>query len=101
MNSQTPGRKRPRGLATRLLAGQSVVLLAGALTAALVATLIGPSIFHQHMLEVGHDQNSPEMVHIEMAYRDASLISLGLGLVIALLAAFAVTWFLSRRLRQP
>ncbi len=101
MSSQTPGRKRPRGLATRLLAGQSVVLLAGALTAALVATLIGPSIFHQHMLEVGHGQNSPEMVHIEMAYRDASLISLGLGLVIALLAAFAVTWFLSRRLRQP
>ncbi|GMA21653.1 ATP-binding protein [Arsenicicoccus piscis] len=101
MNAQTAGLGRPRGLATRLLAGQSIVLLAGALTAALVATLLGPSIFHQHLLEAGHSENSPEMVHIEMAYRDASLISLGLGLLIALLSALGVTWFLSRRLRRP
>ncbi|AKT50724.1 HAMP domain-containing sensor histidine kinase [Arsenicicoccus sp. oral taxon 190] len=101
MNTQTAGPGRARGLATRLLAGQSIVLLAGALTAALVATLLGPSIFHQHLLEAGHSENSPEMVHIEMAYRDASLISLGLGLLIALLAALGVTWFLSRRLRRP
>jgi two-component system sensor histidine kinase BaeS len=85
----------------RLLAGQSIVLLAGALTAAVVATVLGPSIFHEHLLEAGHSENSPEMVHIEMAYRDASVVALGLGLGIAVLTAFVVTWFLSRRLRRP
>lgn len=99
--STAKNKHRPRGLATRLLAGQSLVLLAGALTTALVATLVGPPIFHYHLLQSGHEENSPELVHIEMAYREASLISLGVGLLIALLAATAVTWFLTRRLRDP
>ena len=73
------------GLATRLLAGQAIVLVAGALTVGLVAAVIGPPIFHQHLLEAGHQQNSPELVHIEMAYRDSSLISVGIGLLISLL----------------
>mgnify|MGYP003606548911 CR=1 FL=1 len=89
------------GLATRLLAGQAIVLVAGALTVGLVAAVIGPPIFHQHLLEAAHQQNSHELVHIEMAYRDSSLISVGIGLLISLLAAGAVTWFLTRRLRRP
>jgi two-component system sensor histidine kinase BaeS len=96
-----PARTNSAGLATRLLAGQAIVLVAGALTVGLVATVIGPPIFHQHLVEAGHQQNSPELVHIEMAYRDASLISVGVGLLISLLAAGAVTWFLTRRLRRP
>ena len=77
------------------------MLVAGALTVGLVAAMIGPPIFHQHLVESGHQQNSPELVHIETAYRDASLISVGVGLLISLLAAGAVTWFLTRRLRRP
>jgi two-component system, OmpR family, sensor histidine kinase BaeS len=99
--SPRPTDRRRRGLATRLLAGQSLVLVAGALTTGLVATLVGPPIFHQHLLESGHEENSAELVHIEMAYREASLISLGVGLLMALMAATAVTWFLTRRLQQP
>ena len=91
----------PRGLAGRLLAGQAIVLLAGALTAGLVATLVGPPIFHEHLLQAGHRENAPELVHIEMAYRDASLISVGGALLISLLAATTVSWFLTRRLREP
>lgn len=94
-------RIRPRGLAGRLLAGQAIVLLAGALTAGLVATVVGPPIFHDHLLQSGHQENSPELAHIEMAYRDASLISVGVALLISLLAATAVSWFLTRRLRGP
>ncbi|MBM6546281.1 HAMP domain-containing protein [Janibacter sp. YIM B02568] len=93
--------RRPRGLAGRLLAGQTLVLLAGALTAALVATVVGPPLFHDHLLQAGHAENSPELVHIEMAYRDASLISVGGALLISLLAATAVSWYLTRRLRRP
>ncbi|KYH45576.1 MULTISPECIES: ATP-binding protein [Actinomycetes] len=98
---QAPSRAWPRGLAGRLLAGQTIVLLAGALTAGLVATLVGPPIFHDHLLQSGHRENSPELAHIEMAYRDASLISVGGALLISLLAATAVSWFLTRRLRDP
>jgi two-component system, OmpR family, sensor histidine kinase BaeS len=90
-----------RGLAARLLAGQSMVLIAGALTTGLVAMLVGPPLFHYHLLQAGHEENSPELVHIEMAYRQASLIAMGVGLLIALVAATAVTWFLTRRLRHP
>ena len=70
-------------------------------SAGLVATIIGPPIFHEHLLQAGHQSNSPELAHIEIAYRDASLISVGVGLVISLLAATAVTWFLTRRLGRP
>ena len=45
---------RPHGLATRLLLGQSIVLLAGAVTVTLVATLLGPPIFHRHLLSLIH-----------------------------------------------
>lgn len=99
--STTTKPPRTRGLATRLLAGQSMVLLAGALTTALVAMLVGPPIFHYHLLQSGHEENTPELVHIERGYLQASLISLGVGLLIALIAATAVTWFLTRRLRHP
>ena len=95
------GARSSRGLASRLFAGQLIVLVAGALTAGLVATIIGPPIFHEHLLQAGHQSNSPELAHIEIAYRDASLISVGVGLVISLLAATAVTWFLTRRLGRP
>ena len=37
----SPGAHASHGLASRLLAGQSIVLVAGALTAGLVATIIG------------------------------------------------------------
>ncbi len=92
---------RQRGLATRLLAGQSIVLLAGMLAAALVAAMVGPPLFHQHLLQAGQRPSSPEFAHIELAYRQASLLSLGLALLTSLLSAVAVTWFLTRRLRQP
>ncbi|WP_131103848.1 sensor histidine kinase [Ornithinimicrobium sufpigmenti] len=98
------GSRRPlmhRGLATRLLIGQTIVLLAGALTVGLVAAVVGPPIFRNHLLQAGHPEGSPELAHIELAYQDASRISLGWGLLISLLAAGAVTWVLARLLRRP
>lgn len=96
-------RVRPssRGLATRLLAGQVVVLLAGALTAGVVALLVGPPLFREHLVQAGHPADGPELSHLETAYRDASLISVGVALLISMLAATAVTWVFTRRLRRP
>lgn len=98
-----PGRGRwaRRGLGVRLLLAHGLVVVASLGTAVAVASFVGPPLFHQHMLEAGHTATSPELVHIEQAFIDASALSLGIALVIALLFAFAVTWYVSRRLERP
>lgn len=90
-----------RGIAARLLLAQGLVLVAGILTAALVAALVGPSLFHEHLLEAGHAPNSPETAHIERAYQDANAVSLGMAAVLAVTCALAVTWYLTRQLQRP
>jgi signal transduction histidine kinase len=102
MNAVTaPGSSTGRSLGTRLLLAQGLVLVASILTAGLVAALVGPPLFHQHLIEAGHSPHSPELTHIERAYRDASVISLGVALLTALACALAVTWYLTRRLQRP
>lgn len=88
-------------LAGRLMLGQTIVLLASVLTAGLVASIVGPPIFHVHLTESGHTENSPELAHIEQAYQQASAVALGVALFTSLACAILVTWFVSRRLRQP
>lgn len=90
-----------QGLGLRLLLAQALVLVATVGTAVVVAMVVGPPLFHQHMLEAGNTASSPEVVHIEQAFIDASAVSLGVALVIALACAFAVTWYLGRRLARP
>jgi signal transduction histidine kinase len=89
------------GLATRLMLAQVLVLGASVVTAGAVAAIVGPPLFHQHLLEAGQVPDSPQLAHIEQAYRDASLVSLAVALVIALVCAAAVTWYVTRRLQAP
>ncbi|MDC5696855.1 HAMP domain-containing histidine kinase [Intrasporangium calvum] len=89
------------GLAPRLMLAQVLVLGASVITAGLVAAFVGPPLFHHHMLQAGHGPNTPELAHIEEAYRAASFVSLGVALVIALVCAAAVTWYVTRRLQAP
>ena len=91
----------PRRLASRLLIAQVLVLLASIVTAGVVALAVGPTLFHQHLLDAGEQANTPELDHIEAGYRDASAVSLGVALVIALACAVAVTWYVTRRLQAP
>lgn len=99
--SSVTRRVRPgTSLASRLMIGQLIVLLAGALTIAVLTVLIGPAVFHFHLLQTDLPVDSSELVHIERAYRDALALALGVGLVVSLLAAGVVTWNLARRLRQ-
>ncbi|AXK47147.1 sensor histidine kinase [Brachybacterium saurashtrense] len=80
--------------------GQLLVLGAGGLSIAVLTVLVAPAIFHRHLLETDLPLDGPDLVHIEWAHRDALLIALGVGLVVSLLAAAAVSWSLSRRLRR-
>ncbi len=84
-----------RTLEARVMLAHGLVVTAGILTAALVAAVAGPPLFHQHLLEAGHAPNSPELKHIEEAYTSANTIALGAALVIAVVAGFAVTWYVA------
>ena len=87
-------------LASRLMVGQLIVLLAGGLTITALTVIIGPAVFHYHLLQTDLPVGSTELVHIERAYRDALALALGVGLVVSLAAAGLVTWNVARRLRQ-
>ncbi len=92
---------RDWSLGVRLFVAQGVVLIAALLTAGGVAAAIGPTLFHQHLLEIGHSPDSPEIPHIEQAYLDASGASLLVAALVATGCALAVSFYVTRRIRRP
>lgn len=88
-------------LGVRLFVAQAVVLVAALITAGGVAAIIGPTLFHQHLLEIGHSPESPEIPHIEQAYLDASGASLLVAALVATGCALAVSFYVTRRIRRP
>lgn len=85
---------RGAGLAGRLLLAQSLVLVAGTLTAWLIAANVGPSLFHQHLASSQVGTTAAQIIHTEQAYQSANAISLSLALV----AAFGVSIYQTRRI---
>lgn len=88
------------GLAPRLLAAQTLVLLAGAVTSWLVASVVGPGIFHEHLRQAGVGHTSTEAAHVEQAFGSALLIALGVALTASVLLALGVTAFFTRRVQR-
>lgn len=86
--------------ATRLLLAQALVLVAGALTIWLVASAVGPSIFHDHLVQAGVGHSEEETQHVEEAFASALLVSVSVALVAAVAAALAVSWYFSRRIQR-
>ena len=76
------------------------MLLAGAFTIWLVASLVGPSIFHDHLQRAGDGQSPAETRHIEEAFASALLISVVIALLAAVAAALSVSWYFSRRVQR-
>lgn len=95
-------RRSDPGLAVRLLAAQLVVAVAAIFTAWVVATAIGPSIFHDHLTRVAPDASSEKtMTHAEQAYREANTLAVGAGLLGALLVAVCASLWVTRRVAGP
>lgn len=92
-------RRRP-GLGMRLLIAQTVVLLAGAVTTWVVAALVGPPLFREHLRRAGVPAASAELMHAEEAYRYATVYSVGGAVAVSAITAFAVTLYVSRRLQR-
>lgn len=72
----------------------------GAATTFLVAAVVGPPLFREHLHRAGVPMGSMEEVHAEEAYGYATVISIGGALAVSALAALAVSWYVSRRLQQ-
>lgn len=88
------------GLRTRLLSAQALVLVAGAGTTGLVAAIVGPPLFREHLHRAGVSGDSAEQMHAEEAYVYAMAISIAVASCVAILAALIVTWYVGRRLQR-
>lgn len=88
------------GMLRRLLLAQALVLLAVGVTTWVVASLVGPPLFRDHLHQAGVPHNSSEQFHAEQAYRHATAISIAVAIAVAALTAFVVTVYLSRRVQH-
>jgi signal transduction histidine kinase len=82
------------------LVAQALVLMAGALTTWLVASLVGPSIFSNHLQQAGDSHTAEETRHVEEAFASALLLSISFALLASVFAALAVSWYFSRRVQR-
>lgn len=91
-------RRGRRGLAARLMTAQVLVLLVAAVTAWLVAALIGPRIFHAHLNHEGDLTLDNLARHAEEAYVSANAVTVSIALLAAVVTALAVSVYLNRRI---
>lgn len=96
--------QRPTGrrgsLAARLLGAQTLVLLAGAATTWVVASMVAPGTFHTHLQDAGVGHTAAEAIHVDRAFNDSLLIALGVALVTSVLMALGVTAYFTRRVQR-
>ncbi|MBT0567589.1 cell wall metabolism sensor histidine kinase WalK [Williamsia sp. CHRR-6] len=88
------------GFARRLLLAQSAVVIAGAVTAAVIAALIAPGLFHQHLLEAGVANLPMGVEHADRAFTSALAVSLGVALLVAVVLSLGVAWWFTRRIQR-
>jgi signal transduction histidine kinase len=84
----------------RLLLAQSVVLIAGGVTTWVVASVVGPPLFREHLTMAGVTHGSNEQYHAEQAYEHATALSIAVAITVAALTALIATVYLSRRLQR-
>jgi signal transduction histidine kinase len=79
---------------------QALVLAAGGLTTWVVALIVGPPLFRDHLHQAGVPHDSNEQFHAEQAYQHATAISIAVAIAVAAMIAFVVTAYLSRRVQR-
>ena len=95
-------RSRPRRrLLRRLFVGQLLVILAGAATLGVVAFLVAPPIFHDHVRRAVGPVSDVVGGHLDAALSETLLLSLAIGIGAAAAAAGAVSWLLATRIARP
>ena len=95
------GVRAPRTLRAKLLVAQALVILAGSVTLALVALALAPGLYHSHAEEAIGTMPDELALHLEMAFAEAMLTSLGVAVAAAVIAGLAVSWWTARRIAAP
>jgi two-component system sensor histidine kinase BaeS len=90
-----------RSLSAKLLAGQLLVVIAGAGTLLLVALVLAPGIFRRHVLDALGYVPPDVARHLDMAFNDATVISLGIAVGAAVVTALILSWIVSVRVVRP
>jgi signal transduction histidine kinase len=90
-----------RSLSAKLLAGQLLVVIAGAVTLLVVALLLGPRIFRRHVLDALGYVPPDVGRHLDMAFNDATVVSLIIAVLAAVMTALILSWIVSRRVVRP
>lgn len=90
-----------RSLAAKLLAAQLAVIVAGSATLALVALLLGPSLFHRHIRNALGYVPPTVLHHLDQAFGESLALSLGLGIAAATATAAAIGWLVAKRIIGP
>ena len=90
-----------RSLTAKLLAAQLAVIVAGSATLALVALLLGPSLFHRHIRDALGYVPPTVLHHLDQAFGESLALSLGLGIAAATATAAAIGWLVSNRIVRP
>jgi signal transduction histidine kinase len=90
-----------RSLTAKLLAAQLAVIVAGAATLALVALLLGPTLFHRHIRAALGYVPPTVLHHLDQAFGESLAVSLALGIAAATVAAALIAWLASTRIVRP
>ena len=90
-----------RSLTAKLLAAQLAVIVAGSATLALVALLLGPTLFHRHIRDALGYVPPTVLHHLDQAFGESLALSLGLGIAAATITAAVVSWLASTRIVRP
>ncbi|PVU81174.1 two-component sensor histidine kinase [Cellulomonas sp. WB94] len=99
MSRGRPVRGAPLGFTWRLFVSLGLVVLACGVTLLGVALVVAPQIFQGHLRTALGASVEPEVQrHVDEAFADAMITSMGIALPVALLVAFAVTWVVAQRL---
>ncbi|MFN3340041.1 MAG: sensor histidine kinase [Dietzia sp.] len=66
----------------------------------LVASVLAPEIFHDHLGQAGIDHDSAEAAHVAEAFTDSIVLAWGLAVGVAVLLALLASWYLTRRVQR-
>ena len=99
MSRRSAAQSAPLGFTSRLFVSLGLVVLACGVTLLGVALVVAPQVFQAHLRAALDATVAPAVQrHVDQAFADAVISSMGIALPVALLIAFAVTSVVAQRL---
>lgn len=94
-------KRRRFGLSTRIVLATGLVIVVGVAAALVTSLTIGPREFRKHLVAAGAIPTSPQLEHIEQAYRASNIASLAVALAISLIGALGLGMWVARTVATP